>query len=339
LEQPPYRQPSAPTAFEKPPYRQQQIHGSQQLIKTQFQQNHLDSQQQRAQQQVRGENRTGFSGSRQQLAGSQQLIERQLQSPPKQRVNDEIKLGHSYSSVPNLTATGQQLQQFSTRQYAANQDPLEADQSSEDEEDNLRPLIGRQPPHTAEKQQQQPMTGDKLAYQSEIRSIIQSYHDITGGLNPSSSTSSEDEDPEDHRRLLRQPWQPPEDTDGDSTEEYVWQDHRAAAASAVNRQQQQPRGGQNKMATKNSVVNRPDSGQDSPAESFRSRARRNASFKKAVSSQRLVGSLAEELGRSMEELHQGFVSLSRTSSTRSLSQRSGMNSRTESMQSLASSHR
>ena len=51
-------------------------------------------------------------------------------------------------------------------------------------------------------------------------------------------------------------------------------------------------------------------------EEFRQRAKRNESFKLALSSPKLArrGSMADSLRRSMEDLHDGFVSLSGTSS-------------------------
>ena len=51
-------------------------------------------------------------------------------------------------------------------------------------------------------------------------------------------------------------------------------------------------------------------------EEFRQRAKRNESFKLALGSPKLArrGSMADSLRRSMEDLHDGFVSLSGTSS-------------------------
>jgi hypothetical protein len=261
---------------------------------------------------------------------------------------------------------GDRLEQFSTRQYAAaqtptglyaaeqpNAKPFAAGQRSTDpyavddseDSDYLRPQIGGQVYHHGG--QQQPTggrgEGEKLAYQSEIRSIIQSLHDLAG----SSTKSSEDEDEkeEEARRLVRTPWRPGDDdtTDGESTE-YEWEDLRVAEG----RQQYSVGGGQT-FATSAAARGRHEQASETAAatESFRAKAQRNASFKKAVSGReknyRLAGSLVQELTRSMEDLHDGFRSLSRAGSIRSLSQRSGgaNNSRTESMLSISSrsSHR
>ncbi len=257
------------------------------------------------------------------------------------------------------------LEQFSTRQYTAAQTPTglyAAEQTNakpfaagqrrtgtyavDDSEDSdyLRPQIGGQVYNHGG--QQQPNggrgEGEKLAYQSEIRSIIQSLHDLAG----SSTTSSENEDEkeEEARRLVRTPWRPEagDTTDGESTE-YEWEDLRMAEG----RQQCSVGGGQT-FATSAAVRGRQEQAAETAAtESFRAKAQRNASFKKAVNGReknyRLAGSLVQELTRSMEDLHDGFRSLSRAGSTRSLSQRSGgaSNSRTESMLSISSrsSHR
>ncbi len=256
---------------------------------------------------------------------------------------------------------GDRLEQFSTRQYAAAQTPTglySAEQTNakplrstgpyavddSEESDYLRPQIGGQL-HT-HGGQQQPIggrgEGEKLAYQSEIRSIIQSLHDLAGS---STATSSEDEDEkEEARRLLRTPWRQGDGdtTDGESTE-YEWEDLRVAEG-----RQQYPVDGGQTFATSAAARGRHEQAAETAVtESFRAKAQRNASFKKAVSGReknyRLAGSLVQELTRSMEELHDGFRSLSRAGSIRSLSQRSGgaNNSRTESMLSISSrsSHR
>ncbi len=263
---------------------------------------------------------------------------------------------------------GDRLEQFSTRQYAAaqtptglyaaeqtNAKPFDAGQRSTDpyavndseDSDYLRPQIGGQ--LYSHGGQQQPngghVEGEKLAYQSEIRSIIQSLHDLAGS---STATSSEDEEKEEDRRLLRTPWRPEagDTTDGESTE-YEWEDLRVAEG----RQQYSVGGGGGGQTFATLAAGRCRHEQTAETtaatESFRAKAQRNASFKKAVSGReknyRLAGSLVQELTRSMEELHDGFRSLSRAGSIRSLSQRSGgaNNSRTESMLSISSrsSHR
>ena len=370
MEQPPsYRSIQQLTASQQQLHRQQQ-YGSRQLTKEQQQ-------------------AAGLSASRQQLLGSQQLPQ-----PQQQLKSEALKLGSSYNSVPDLapfsTRQYAATETSSSDPYALDSDDhedLDEDylrpqigqkqpptaQRPPSAAQRQPPTAQRQPaaaqrqPPTAQRQsavaQRQPPTvqprqpptgGDKLAYQSEIRSIIQSYHDLTGGLQPSGSSQSasedeEDEEREDTRRLLRQPWRTSgadsSTDDGESTE-YEWHDRRVAAAGTGGRHQDRPnppaqnRGeiqavGYRRGGT-NNIVDQASDAAASPAESFRSQARRNASFKKAVSSHRLAGSLAEELARSMEELHQGFVSLSRAGSVRSLSLKSGLNSRTESMQSLTS---
>ncbi|XP_023338187.1 uncharacterized protein LOC111708914 [Eurytemora carolleeae] len=154
----------------------------------------------------------------------------------------------------------------------------------------------------------QPPASHKLAYQSEIRDLIRSYHDLAENADSDSSVQEEDDD------VLM----------ADYSTEYEYQGV----------------GGRKNVTFTQDFTNATTSNSNNKA--FRSAARRNASFKTAVKSNNidksnnyhLSNNIVKEISRSMESIHDGFRSLSRVNSISS-SQRS-LRSETGSIRSYSS---
>ena len=95
------------------------------------------------------------------------------------------------------------------------------------------------------------------------------------------------------------------------------QDHGQGHQGHHHHEQDRRHGGRDsRLHNSRSVIFGSDTINTEIHEEFRQRAKRNESFKLALGSPKLArrGSMADSLRRSMEDLHDGFVSLSGTSS-------------------------
>ena len=160
---------------------------------------------------------------------------------------------------------------------------------------DLEPQIGRS------RESSISFSGNKLKYQSEIRSLIKSYHDL--GNDQCDLTSDSD-------------------IDGNYEEKKVDFERKE------NRKPDK-HGNQNQGNRAKSVLFGSNTINQKIHEEFKLKAKRNESFKKAVNSPktRQRGTLKEDIKRSLEDLHQGVKSVSRTNSINA-----SMNSRSNSLE-------
>ena len=160
----------------------------------------------------------------------------------------------------------------------------------------------------------------KLKYQSEIRNLIASHQNLDCGTG----TDSDSEDGafsahQDHQAYSSGRYEE-EPSYGDQYS-YSYHDHPDGDHTEVRGENWR----QGRMNTK-SVIFGSNTINKRIHEEFRQKAKRNESFKIALASPKLHrrGSMADSLRRSMEDVHDGFVSLSgRTSRSGSVRSRSG----------------
>ena len=198
--------------------------------------------------------------------------------------------------------------------------------SDSDLETVLIPQISRDR-NTSTRSREPSISSAKLKYQSEIRNIIRSYQDLKSSNEQLTEDSDSDTNPDQY--------------DGESrAARGYFQSHHA-----YHQEEEEPRyvedrthgvrhdEGQHRERTSKSVLFGSNSMNKRIHEEFRQIAKRNQSFKIAMNSPAPArrGSMKESIQRSMEDLHDGFVSLSGKSS------RSGsLRSRSNSMTSLKS---
>ena len=206
-------------------------------------------------------------------------------------------------------------------------------------EADLAPQIGRN--RETGRSREPSISSAKLKYQSEIRNIIRSYQDLKSSnehLSDESDSGTNTDNP-DFFRHQQESSADTLDRGGrggrghfqshhayhEEQEEPRYVDQRQHQAHLTERQTKSVLFGSNSMNRK-------------IHEEFRQIAKRNKSFKIAMNSPSAArrGSMKESIQRSMEDLHEGFVSLSGRSS-RSGSFRSRSNSMT-SLRSLEDQH-
>ena len=157
----------------------------------------------------------------------------------------------------------------------------------------------------------------KLKYQSEIRNLIASHQNLDCGGTDSDSDDGAFSAHSNHQAYSSGRCEE-EPSYGD---QYSYHDDLGGDHTQVRGEH----GRQGKMHTK-SVIFGSNTINKRIHEEFRQKAKRNESFKIALESPKLHrrGSMADSLRRSMEDVHDGFVSLSgRTSRTGSMRSRSG----------------
>eukprot|EP00090_Calanus_glacialis_P038682 TRINITY_DN67430_c0_g1_i1.p1 TRINITY_DN67430_c0_g1~~TRINITY_DN67430_c0_g1_i1.p1 ORF type:complete len:388 (-),score=96.77 TRINITY_DN67430_c0_g1_i1:46-1038(-) len=159
---------------------------------------------------------------------------------------------------------------------------------------DLEPQIGRS------REPSISFSGNKLKYQSEIRGLIKSYQDL-GDPGDITSDSEIDGDYEDEGENLKRK---------ENSKPYKYNN-------------------QNEQKRAKSVLFGSNTINQKIHEEFKLKAKRNESFKNAVNSPNTKrrGTLKEEIKHSMEDLHKGFKSVSRTNSINA-----SMNSRASSLE-------
>ena len=200
--------------------------------------------------------------------------------------------------------------------------------SDSDLETVLIPQISRDR-NTSSRSREPSISSAKLKYQSEIRNIIRSYQDLKSSNEQLTEDSDSDTNPDQHQF----------NGDRRAAGDYFQSHH------AYHQEEEEPRyvedrshgvrhdEGQHRERPSKSVLFGSNSMNKRIHEEFRQIAKRNQSFKIAMNSPTPArrGSMKESIQRSMEDLHDGFVSLSGKSS------RSGsLRSRSNSMASLKS---
>ena len=166
----------------------------------------------------------------------------------------------------------------------------------------------------------------KLKYQSEIRNLIASHQNLDCEDTDSDSDGAFSVH-SNQQQLGHQGW-----SGGGYEEEPVYADQYRSHTDSYHEDPYEEQNGvrvehgrQGRMNTK-SVIFGSNTINKRIHEEFRQKAKRNESFKKALGSPKLHrrGSMADSLRRSMEDVHDGFVSLSgKTSRSGSLRSRSG----------------